>query len=122
MEFSTRSKPWRLLRAGIPAVARLFRGGGRLCPLGDEPATKPGSKDPGYNDSDRYSEAVSTATASGKLPQKPHVILEIELQIVDVVFQLRQPLDTQSERETRILLGVVIHETVDGGIDHARAE
>src|SRR5579871_355492 len=65
---------------------------------------------------------ASVFAASRKLPQKPHVILEIQLQIVDVVFQLRQPLDAQAEGESCIALGVILHEAVDRGIDHPSAE
>jgi hypothetical protein len=34
------------------------------------------------------------------LAQEAHIILKIELQIVDVVFELRQALDTQAEGKT----------------------
>jgi hypothetical protein len=32
-----------------------------------------------------------------ELPQEPHIVLEIQLQIVDVIFQLRQTLDAQAK-------------------------
>src|SRR3979490_911609 len=57
-----------------------------------------------------------------ELPQKPHVVLKIELQIVDVVFELRQPFDTQTEGEAGEMFRIIVHETVDGRIDHPRAE
>src|ERR1017187_4230623 len=61
-------------------------------------------------------------TASRKLTQEPHVVLEIKLQIVDVVFELRQALDAQAEGKTREPFRVVVHEAIDGRVDHARAE
>src|SRR5882672_2754539 len=57
-----------------------------------------------------------------ELPEEAHVVLEKDLNIVDAVFQHREAVDADAEGEAADLFRVVIHEAVDGGIDHARAE
>src|SRR6266850_673147 len=57
-----------------------------------------------------------------ELPEEAHVILEKHLNIVDAVLQHREAVDADAEGEAADFFRVVIHEAVDGGIDHARAE
>src|SRR6266436_9188876 len=57
-----------------------------------------------------------------KLPEEAHVILEKDLDIVDAVLQHREAIDADAEGKAADFFCVVIHEAVDGGIDHARAE
>src|ERR1700722_3359680 len=59
---------------------------------------------------------------SCELAQEAYIVLKIELQIIDVVFELRQALNAQAESEAGITIRVVVYETVHGGIDHASAE
>src|SRR5882724_1946417 len=57
-----------------------------------------------------------------ELPQEARVILEKDLNIVDAVLEHGQPIHAHAKGETADFFGVVIHETVDGGVDHARTE
>src|SRR6267142_6986380 len=57
-----------------------------------------------------------------ELPEEAHVILEKHLNIVDAVLQHRESIDADAEGEAADFFRVVIHEAVDGGIDHARAK
>src|SRR5258708_6825461 len=57
-----------------------------------------------------------------ELAKEADVVLEKDLDIVDAVLEHRQAVDADAEGETADFLGVVIHEAVDGGIDHAGAE
>src|SRR5438309_6953802 len=59
---------------------------------------------------------------SWELPQEAHVVLEKDLNIVDAVFEHGQAVDADAEGEAADFFGIVIHEVVDGGIDHARAK
>src|SRR5882672_12405975 len=61
-------------------------------------------------------------TALRELPQEPHVVLKIKLQIVDVVFELRQTFDAQTEGEAGKSFRIIVDETINGRIDHPRAE
>src|SRR6266481_712693 len=57
-----------------------------------------------------------------ELPEEAHVVLEKDLNIVDAVLQHREAIDADAEGEAADFFRVVIHEAVDSGIDHARAE
>src|SRR6266700_4808444 len=57
-----------------------------------------------------------------ELAKEADVVLEKDLDIVDAVLEHRQAVDADAEGEAADFLGVVIHEAVDGGIDHAGAE
>src|SRR6266850_3906408 len=57
-----------------------------------------------------------------ELPEEAHVVLEKNLNIVDAVLQHRESIDADAEGEAADFFRVVIHEAVDGGIDHARAK
>src|SRR5882672_7840655 len=57
-----------------------------------------------------------------ELPEEAHVVLEKDLNIVDAVLQHREAIDAYAEGKAADFFRVVIHEAVDGGIDHARAE
>src|SRR5258708_16439166 len=57
-----------------------------------------------------------------ELGKEADVVLEKDLDIVDAVLEHRQAVDADAESEAADFLGVVIHEAVDGGIDHAGAE
>src|SRR5712664_4188445 len=59
---------------------------------------------------------------SRKLLQEAHVVLEKDLDVVDAVFEHGQAVDADAEGEAADFFGVVVHETVHGGIDHAGAE
>src|SRR5260370_16644808 len=48
--------------------------------------------------------------------------MEKGLDIVDAVFEHGQAIDADAEGEAADFFGVVVHEAIDGGIDHARAE
>src|SRR5713226_2022235 len=66
--------------------------------------------------------SASCRRFSWELAQEAHVVLEKDLNIVDAVFQHGQAVDADAEGEAADFLRVVIHEAVDGGIDHAGAE
>src|SRR2546422_2995608 len=57
-----------------------------------------------------------------ELAEDAHVVLEKDLDIVDAVLEHGQAVDADAEGEAADFLGVVVYETVDGGIDHACAE
>src|SRR6266700_2903776 len=57
-----------------------------------------------------------------ELAKEADVVLEKDLDIVDAVLEHRQAVDADAEGEAADFPGVVIHEAVDGGIDHAGAE
>src|SRR5882762_10069212 len=57
-----------------------------------------------------------------ELAEEAHVVLEKDLNVVDAVLEHRQAVDANAEGEAADFLGIVVHEAVDGGIDHARAE
>src|SRR5712664_562935 len=57
-----------------------------------------------------------------ELPEEAHVVLEKNLDIIDAVLQHREAIDAYAEGKAADFFRVVIHEAVDGGIDHARAE
>src|SRR6266849_355576 len=57
-----------------------------------------------------------------ELPEEAYVVLEKDLDIVDAVFQHREAVDADAKSEAADFFRLVIHEAVDGGIDHARAE
>src|SRR6266849_460666 len=59
---------------------------------------------------------------SWKLTQETHVVLKKYLDVVNAVFQHGQAIDAHAEREAADFFRVVVHEAVDGGIHHARAE
>src|SRR5712664_120654 len=59
---------------------------------------------------------------SRKLLQEAHVVLEKDLDVVDAVFEHGQAVDADTEGEAADFPGVVVHEAVDGGVDHAGAE
>src|SRR5260370_17082146 len=48
--------------------------------------------------------------------------MEIKLQIVDIVLELRQAIDANAKGKAGKMIRVIIHETVDGRINHASAE
>src|SRR5437867_13350053 len=57
-----------------------------------------------------------------EMPPKADVVLEKDLDIVDAVFEHCQAVDADTEGESADSFGVIVHETVDGRIDHAGAE
>src|SRR5579864_2464470 len=57
-----------------------------------------------------------------KLPQEAHVVLKKDLDVVDAVLEHGQAIHAHAECEPADLFGVVVHEAIDSGIDHARAE
>ena len=57
--------------------------------------------------------------SSLELSQEPHVVPEKELYVVDPILQHRDPLDPETESEPGIDFGVIIHEPVNLGVDHA---
>src|SRR3989442_12709156 len=57
-----------------------------------------------------------------ELAQEAHVVLEEELDIADAVFPHGETLDAHAEGEAGKLLGVVVHEAIDGWVHHAGAE
>src|SRR5260370_13956323 len=59
---------------------------------------------------------------SWKLTQETHVVLKKYLDVINAVFQHGQAIDAHAEREAADFFRVVVHEAVDGGIHHARAE
>src|SRR5437867_9678242 len=63
-----------------------------------------------------------TKVGSWELPQEADVVLEKDLDIVDAVFEHCQAVDADTEGESADSFGVIVHETVDGRIDHAGAE
>src|SRR5438034_288911 len=63
-----------------------------------------------------------TKVGSWELPQEADVVLEKDLDIVDAVFEHGQAVDADTEGESADSFGVIVHETVDGRIDHAGAE
>src|SRR5579862_3828593 len=57
-----------------------------------------------------------------KLPEEADVVLEKDLDVVDAVLEHGQAIHAHAESEAADFFRVVVHETIDGGIDHARAE
>src|SRR6267378_2609209 len=57
-----------------------------------------------------------------ELAEEADVVLEKDLDIVDAVLEHGEAIDADAEGEAADLLGVVVYEAVDGGIDHAGAE
>src|SRR6267378_2893961 len=57
-----------------------------------------------------------------ELPEEAHVVLEKNLNIVDAVLEHREAVDADAEGEAADFFRVVVHEAVDGGIDHAGSE
>src|SRR6266851_3575325 len=57
-----------------------------------------------------------------ELAEEADIVLKKDLDIVDAVLEHRKAVDADAESEAADLLGVVVHEAVDGGIDHAGAE
>src|SRR5262249_50737996 len=60
------------------------------------------------------------ADLHSELLQKPDVVLEVQLDVVDVVFQLRVALDAPSKGEARIFFRVVLHKSVQVRMNHPR--
>ena len=58
-------------------------------------------------------------TALLELPEKAHVILEEELDIIDPVFEHGDPLDTHPKSEPGIELRIIIDKPVDLRVHHA---
>src|SRR5437667_4806496 len=63
-----------------------------------------------------------TKVGSWELPQEADVVLEKDLDIVDAVLEHGQAVDADAEGKATDFFRVIIHEAVDGGIDHAGAE
>src|ERR1700688_3048131 len=59
---------------------------------------------------------------SWELFQEADVVLEEDLDVVDLIFQHGEAVDTHAEGEAADFFGVVVDEAVDGGVDHAGAE
>src|ERR1700731_473884 len=57
-----------------------------------------------------------------ELAQEADVVLEKDLNIVDAIFEHSGGVHARAEGEAAGFLGIVVHEAVDGGIDHACAE
>src|ERR1700682_1641387 len=57
-----------------------------------------------------------------ELTEEAHVVLEKDLNIVDAVLQHREAVDADAEGKATDFFRVVLHEAVDGGIDHACAK
>src|SRR5579863_1778508 len=57
-----------------------------------------------------------------KLAQKAHVVLEQHGQLTDAVLHHGKAVHAHAEGKSRKPFRIVIHEAVDGGVDHARAE
>src|SRR5215468_8912115 len=57
-----------------------------------------------------------------KLSQESHIVLKKHLNVVDAIFQHRQPVDADAERESAHLRRIVIHEAVHRRINHARSK
>src|SRR5208282_2519745 len=55
-----------------------------------------------------------------ELAQETHVVLKKHLNVVDSVFQHGEAVDADAEGKTADFFRIVIYETVDRGIDHAR--
>src|SRR6266581_7959972 len=58
---------------------------------------------------------------ASKLLQKPHIVLEEQLEIVDVVLQHRVTFDAAAESKTGVFLRVIVHEGVQIRMHHAGA-
>src|SRR5437016_4124466 len=56
-----------------------------------------------------------------ELLQKANVVLEEQLNVIDVVFQLCIPVDAATEGKACVLFSVIIHETIEIRMHHARA-
>src|SRR5438477_9737532 len=63
-----------------------------------------------------------TKVGSWELPQEADVVLEKDLDIVDAVLEHGETIDADAEGKATDFFRVIIHEAVDGGIDHAGAE
>src|SRR5260370_28757423 len=50
------------------------------------------------------------------------MVLEKELDVIDAVLEHGQAIHAHAEGESADLFCIVIHEAINGGIDHARAE
>src|SRR5207245_1241161 len=61
-------------------------------------------------------------SGSWELPQGADVVLEKDLDIVDAVLEHGETIDADAEGKATDFFRVIIHEAVDGGIDHAGAE
>src|SRR6266478_5631460 len=59
---------------------------------------------------------------SWELAEEAHVVLEKDLNIVDAVLEHSETVDADAEGEAADLSCIVVHEAVDGGIDHAGAK
>ena len=57
-----------------------------------------------------------------KLPQEPHIVLEIHPDIIDGILEHRDPLDAHPEGETRISLRVIPLHLEDPRVHHTRTE
>src|SRR5437667_6727546 len=63
-----------------------------------------------------------TKVGSWELLQEADVVLEKDLDIVDAVLEHGETIDADAEGKATDFFRVIIHEAVDGGIDHAGAE
>src|SRR5881396_3014816 len=59
--------------------------------------------------------------SASKLLQKPHIVLEEQLEIVDVVLQNRVTVDASAESKSGVFLFVIVHEAVQVRMHHAGA-
>src|SRR5260370_1900176 len=66
--------------------------------------------------------SASCRRFSWELAKEAQVVLEKDLNIVDAIFQHGQAVYADAEGEAADFFRVVIHEAVDGRVDHARAE
>src|SRR5882762_4435696 len=57
-----------------------------------------------------------------KLAQEAYIVLEKDLDVIDAVLEHGQAIHAHAEGEAADLFCIVIHEAVNGGVDHARAE
>src|SRR5258707_5109081 len=64
----------------------------------------------------------SQSFSSRELSQEAHIVLEKDLDVVDAVLEHGQAIHAHAEGEAANFLRVVVHEAINGGIDHARAE
>src|SRR5262245_45851105 len=71
--------------------------------------------DPVATSSPIHRTEISIARSCRELPEEAHVVLDQETQVVDAESHHRDPIDAETERETRVPLGVDPH-----GLEHRR--
>jgi len=59
---------------------------------------------------------------SWELAKEAHIVLKKDLDVVDAVLEHGQAIHAHAEGEPADFLCIVVHEAIDGGIDHASAE